>query len=183
MRTLLTPIPAGLRGTRRTIREMHALVRLGVEDPRVAHLASQVLNGSVARRDYRGEAQALLSYVQHNIRYTRDPWTAGGLERVQHPLVTLARGGADCDCGSVLLASLASSVGFPYAFRTVGTDRRRPDDFAHVYVMLHVPDRGWTAADPSFEQPLGWEPAVNGTLALPDGTSVAAAEVVRDWLP
>lgn len=490
-KTLSKEIPAGIAGTAETIRAMHALVKSGVEDPRVAAVASGVLNGSVARRDYRGEAQALLSHVQQNYRYTRDPWTSAGLDRVSHAVVTMRRGGEDCipgrtlvltgdyalkplaevcvgekviardgavatvtqkwdkgmkkclffvlnngsvlaatpdhkmlvvdkhgsvtekragdlrvrdallkgktriapvrqddqdrlddfkfmgyyaadgwvnveegspdrigiagkdggpkeaqkewvislcqrrgwkyyrnaryvtisdgravamvkeHCGrlargkriplspdmsfgeaqalyeglmadsgvhkgcrcystcspllavqarvlmhmlgfecfirkvvnhggfgldpiyrvherkkrrpplfikeihdgnvehvfdiettagsfylpehdavvhncdglSVLLASLASSVGFPYAFRTVGTDRSKPDEFSHVYVMLHVADRGWIPADPSFEQPLGWEPAQNGTLALPDGTTVAAAEVVRDWLP
>ena len=183
MRTTTTEIPAGIKGTARTIREMHRLVALGVRDPSAARLAMSINNGATARRDYRGEAQALLSYVQQNVRYTRDPWTPDGLERVAHPLVTLQSGGGDCDDLSVVLATLASSIGAAYAFRTVGTDASKPDDFQHVYVMIYVPNRGWAAADPSFEQPLGWEPAAGGTLQLPDGTAVAAAEVVRDWLP
>lgn len=182
MRTLESYNPPGLPGTARTIAAMHALVREGVRDVRVANVAKAVLR-SVPRRDYRAEAQALLSYAQHQCRYVRDPVLPDGIERVSHPMVTVQTGGGDCDDLSVVLASLLASVGFDYAFRTIGDDARQPDLFRHVYVVAYVPPLGWVAADPSFEEPLGWEPSRRGTLLLPDGTTVAAAEVVRDWPP
>lgn len=182
MRVTTSTTVGGLAGTAATIAAMHALVAEGVRDVRVANLAKSVL-ADLLRRDYRAEAEALLRWVQSNVRYTRDPSTVEGLERVSHPIAVLQQGGADCDDLAVLYASLAASVGFAYAFRTIGDDETRPDEFRHVYVVVEVPGRGWAAADPSFEEKLGWEPAREGTLLLADGTTVAAARVVRDWSP
>ena len=182
MRVLSSNHAPGLPFTSSTIAAMHALVRLAVLDPRVSTAAKEILK-DVPRRDYRAEAAALLRWTQQNARYTRDPQLPDGIDRVSHPLVTLASGGEDCDGLATLLASLAASVGFEYAFRTIGDNAAAPDEFRHVYVMLHVPNVGWVAADPSFEQPLGWEPSPDRVELLPDGTTVAAAPVVRDWHP
>ena len=57
-------------------------------DPRVAHLAVQILKASgVQPRQYKEQAQALLKWVQTNIYYVNEP-----NERLQDPLYTVKVG-------------------------------------------------------------------------------------------
>lgn len=180
MRVLTFPASGDHRDVAQTVAAMHALAQGGARDARVRDLAARIVAG-VARRDYRGEAAALLAWVQQNVRYVRDPLTTDGVERVQHPVRTLEVPHGDCDDLSALLAALAASVGFAYAFRTVGDNEADRDDLRHVYVMLLVPGDGWVAADPSFEEALGWEPSAAAPSVLRDGTVLARVESVRDW--
>lgn len=186
MRPITSYVPDGPNVTATTIAAMHRLVKDAVLDPRFRMLAGQIAQeAGVARRDYTGEAAALLAWVQNNVRYVRDPDLPGvGLESVADPRVTAAttRQG-DCDDLSTLLAALAASIGFQYAFVTVGDDAGKPNEFRHVYVTIYVPGKGWFAADPSFEQPLGWEPDRKNVFPLADGTRVAPAAVRKEWPP
>lgn len=185
MRLTSGPLGRGYAATATTIAKMHELVRLGVlgqHSLMLKGIVDQAIR-HLPRRDYRAEAEALLQYVQRNVRYTRDAATADGVEVLQHPFVTLVqRSAGDCDDLSVALATLYALAGFPYAFRTVGCGED-PLDFQHVYVVVYVPQYGWLAADPSYEEPLGWEPSRCGETVMRDGSTVARVTTSKDWEP
>lgn len=65
----------------------------------------------------------------------------------------------NCDDHSILIASLASAVGFPYAFKTIKADMSRADEFSHIYAVVNVKGRGWVGMDTSVTTSYyGWEP-------------------------
>ena len=182
----------GYRGTAATIEKMHLLTRLAVEgvgpsgtdDDRVLRLAREIVQ-PVAAKDYRGEVAAIFLWCQTNLRYVRDPWTPGGVERLQHPAVTLfeSRGG-DCDELAPAFSALCASIGAPWAFETVGVDPLQPNEFLHVYSLVHV-DGEWVAADISFANvPLGWEPPADDPRFQPGVARTGVVKVyARDWPP
>jgi hypothetical protein len=124
------------------------------KDSRIISLASDIV-AHVRERDHWGEVDALLSWVKRNVRYVNDPF---GVELVQGALYTIQRGAGDCDDLSIILASLCAALGYNTAFKTIKADKRYPDEFSHVYVLIDI-DNKWIPADPSQKtRPLGWEP-------------------------
>lgn len=161
---------------------MHALTADAVRDERVVHLA-RVIVAHLPRRDHLAEAEAVLRWVQGSVRYVRDPWHPGGLERLQHPAHTLfeSRQG-DCDDLAMVHAALLAALGAPWAFRTVGSDPLFPRRFRHVYALTLIGDR-WVPADPTFEHPLGWEPPFDDPTVRPFEFRLSAVTSRQDWLP
>lgn len=159
-------IPDGYPGTAETIRQMHHLVKLAVagigprgeRDDRIVRLARQIVLG-LPGKDYMAEAAAILAWCQAHLRYVRDPWTPDGIERLQHPAVTIFEtGSGDCDELAPVFSALCAAIGAPWAFRSVGQELLFPGKMVHVYSLVHVGGR-WLAADPTFVgAPLGWEP-------------------------
>lgn len=177
---LSTEIPGGYLGTVKTIDLMRKLTREGAQDERVRRLAVQIIC-TLPQRDYAAEAEALLKWMQWHLRYTRDPWTPDGTERVQHPWVTLGelRTG-DCDDLTVAYCALAGSIGFPYAFRTVGIDPSRPLEFTHVFALVQI-DGTWRPVDPMFQTShVGWQPPFR-TKADGPGPLDGKIATFRDW--
>jgi transglutaminase-like putative cysteine protease len=152
-------IPDGYDGTAAIVAEMRRLALGAFRDERINRLA-RAITGSVAARDFLGEVDALLEWMQETFRYTRLPWHPSGLQRLQTPGETLfeapSRTG-ECASLATALAALLMSLGFEVMFRTAGTDALDPRFFEHVYVMVNVPGHGWLAADASYPHPLGWE--------------------------
>ncbi len=150
-------IPGGFRGTQATVRKMHSLANRGKVDLTVQKVADAVIRKSGCRnRDYRCKAEAIYDFVKSYIRFERDPF---GVEMVQEPIVTLKRRAGDCDDHSILNASLLAAVGFPYAFKTIKADKSRPEEFSHIYAVVHLPGKGWTGFDTSVDPAyFGWEP-------------------------
>lgn len=146
-------IPRGYHGTRKTIEQMAALVDKYSKDVRIRRLAIQIVNG-VRERDHRGEVEAIFAWVKNNIRFVQDPY---GREWVQSPVKTLEFEAGDCDDISVLAGALVRSIGYNTAFKTIKADKRIPQEFSHVYLMVDIDGR-WVAADASQKRPLGWEP-------------------------
>jgi hypothetical protein len=127
-------------------------------------------------RDYRCQADRILTWVKKNITFVPDPVSeagadqrflgmnpstdqvAEGIEMVQAPMRTLERRAGDCDCIGTLIAALAMSLGIPAQYVTIKSDMRRPEEFSHVYPRLLV-NGVWLAADPTVPSSvLGWEP-------------------------
>lgn len=155
----LEGIKDGIAGTAEIIARMRELVLDSYRDERVNQLARQIVS-SCASHDHACEAAALLSWMQRTFKYTRLPWHPGGFQRIQTPSYTLfdapVRSG-ECASLSTALGALLMSLGFEIAFRTAGSDMSRPNDFEHVYVMANIPGKGWTAAEPSYDLPIGAE--------------------------
>lgn len=148
---------------------MRDLTLRGARDVSIREAAAAVIKAAGVRpRDYLGEILALFRFVRDRIRYTRD---VVDVETLQSPQYTLRSGIGDCDDKSILLAALLRSIGHPAAltFRAIGTDRRTPSQFRHVYVVAQIAGRS-LALDPTNPKAgLGWEfpfPTVSMGVAL-----------------
>lgn len=171
-------------------------------DPRIATLAVQIVKGAgVQPRDYKGQAAALLKWVQTRIYYMNE---AG--ERLQSPEYTLRVGYGDCDDMAILLAALLESCRIPWRFvlSGAGPDKRprrwiegqpkiRGVKWSHIYLAVgdqpFNPKR-WTYAEPTLKTaPLGWDVVAatrNGKTILPemagildDASSKVGTELVK----
>ena len=154
-------VPSGYALTLATIKSMRRFARDAYKDERISQLARVVTQG-VAPRDRRGEAAAILAWMQETFRYTALPWHPKGLARVADAAWTLLDAPSktgECASLTVAFAALAMSLGMPARFRVVGKDENQPYDFGHALAVVDVgsanaPD--WVAADPSYQHPLGW---------------------------
>lgn len=152
---LRSHLSSGKRGTAETVAIMARLAmgEWGARSERIRNLALAVVRSrEVAAKDYRGEIEAVHTWIQKNIRYTRDPV---GQETVQTPEYTaFINQAGDCDDFSVLEAALLGALGHPTRFVTIGFT---PTAFSHVYLEVNV--RGdWIALDPIMaDKPVGWE--------------------------
>jgi hypothetical protein len=150
-------------------------------DPRVRNFAVKIYRANgIEPRDYRGQAKALLQWVQKNIYYLNEPG-----EMLQSPIYTLRKDvrSGDCDDVAILLAALAtaSRLGIRFVLsgksKTTGKMIRwiegQPEPpnvkWAHIFVQI-----GWPAFNPTT-----WESA-EGTLAgAPLGWDVTRSHLYR----
>jgi hypothetical protein len=161
-------------------------------DPALATLAVQIFRQyGVQPRDYKGQAAALLKWVQNNIYYVNEPD-----ERLQEPKYTLRVMYGDCDDMAILLYALARSVRLPAQFVISGVDgkgkKRRycqidkhfPSGvrWSHIYIAIGdrpYGDPTWWFAEPTLKNvPLGWDVVGAGSNALPEMRSAYAGEEV-----
>lgn len=164
--SFLESIPAGWRGTKRTI---HWMREMAVQDARkwpFIQVATRIIAGC-PHKDYMCHGRRILNFVKRYVTFLPDPRTSvedgGQMELVQAPFQTLHRKAGDCDDMSTLVAALAMAVGIPAQYATIKADGRRPDEFSHVYPVLFIDGR-WLGADASVDKSyLGWEaPRHNG---------------------
>ena len=157
-------LPDGFPGTALVVAKMRLFAVDGVRDERLNQLA-RALTKSVPSRDRRGEAAAILRYLQPGgtggYRYTALPWAGRdkAFQRLQHPSYTLidapSRSG-ECASLTVAYATLAMCLGHEVRFRTAGRDETLRFDHEHVYALDGLDGRSWTAVDPSYAESLGW---------------------------
>ena len=151
-------------------------------DPRIATLAVQILkNAGVQPRDYRGQAAAILKWVQTNIYYVNEPG-----ERLQDPIYTLKVKYGDCDDLALLFAALCESIRLPWRFVLSGKGRfgverwiegtpEKDIQFSHIYAAVGWPPfnpKYWAYAEPTLKGvDLGWDVVSHmqktGGLVLP----------------
>jgi hypothetical protein len=120
-----------------------------------------ILEKGCVPKDFRCEAIALHEFVRDKIRWTRD---VKGHETLIWPVRMLEFKCGDCDDKSMLLASMALSVGFPgVAFKAIAANPSRKDQFSHVFVLLDPFGKGkFVPSDPTVSGvPLGWESPVS----------------------
>lgn len=133
--------------TSNTMDRMRRIVLASIHNYYVRLWAEKIID--FASEDY-SKAENIYNFVVNNCRYVQDPV---GLELLKTPVVSLQLievGGSpavDCDDASILLASLAMSIGIPSALRAVSSEPRSFDEFSHVYVLFYIKDRGWVPAD------------------------------------
>jgi len=104
-------------------------------------------------RDFMCEVNAIWNFVVMNIRYTGDQH---GEDTYQTLRATLEAGAGDCDDMTIAFAALLKAVGFEEVIaRIISLDGRA---WAHVYPLVLIPKRGWTALDATEKGKLpGWE--------------------------
>ncbi len=150
-------------------------------DPQLATVAVNILRQyRVPSRDYRGQAAALLKWVQQNIYYVNEPD-----ERLQDPFYTLKVKYGDCDDLAILVYALARSIRLPARLVISGTTRSgkkvrycqgdrnfdRTVDWSHIYLMIGdrpYGDPQWSYAEPTLNVPLGWDVVSHTGNVLPE---------------
>lgn len=171
-------------------------------DPQLATVAVNIFRQyRVPSRDYRGQAAALLKWVQQNVYYVNEPD-----ERLQDPFYTLKVKYGDCDDLAILVYSLARSVRLPAKLVISGTtksgkkvryhhgDRNfdRSVNWSHIYLMVGDRPYGepkWFYAEPTLNVPLGWDVVSHNGDILPEmqstpsyGYAMAAIPVPSGFL-
>jgi transglutaminase-like putative cysteine protease len=157
-------IPHGEDGTVATLKVMKKLVLgpWGSRNPEVIELTRMAVRdvSPGPEKDYRAMAQAIFDFVRENVAYRLDP---SGLEYVYTPWYTLLVSGyEDCESQASAVAAMAMALGLRAGFRTVKGDKRRPDQWSHVYAVIGIPEKGktvWLTADTTQKEAyLGWDP-------------------------
>lgn len=155
----LQTIEEGYRGTAQTIAEMRRLARAASVDPAFVMFCRSIVS-NIKSKDYFAEAQRIYDIVKKHVRYVFDP---RHMEYVQDPRwVMFVDGSGDCDDHAATIAAMAMALGHEAAFKTIGADKNRPEDFSHVYALIGIqkgPNTEWWAADTTQKSgSLGWEP-------------------------
>jgi hypothetical protein len=141
--TITTQAPKEQTGS--TVRKMAELARRAGQRYPIRHLATQI-TATVPSNDRKGELLAIYQWVRDFIRYRYDPT---GIEWLQTPERTIRERAGDCDCLATLIASLASALGHPVRFRSVGP---APDQQRHIAVEAFT-GQEWISLDPVLEPP------------------------------
>jgi Transglutaminase-like superfamily len=148
-------IPKGYLGTQRTLQHIKALIRAGAKDFYVRQKAIDILITKAVRpKDYLGEIKALFEWVQHYVRYTKDPFQIEVLHSARR-LLELRAG--DCDDMTILLGAMLEAIGHPVRLVIIGPDPSQPKLFSHIYLEAFHQGR-WIPLDATMPYPMGWEP-------------------------
>ena len=141
----------------------------GGRDPRIATLCVNIFKAQkVVPRDYKGQAQALLKWVQKNIYYINEP-----SERLQDPNYTIKVGYGDCDDMAILLASMFEACRLEWRYVLSGKlngksvrwieGQKLPKNvkWSHIYLVVGYPPfqpKKWLFAEPTLSHVnLGWD--------------------------
>ena len=162
---------------------IHSIAVYRGRDPRIATLCVDIFRkAGVQPRDYKGQAAALLAWVQDpkNVYYVNEPG-----ERLQDPLYTLKVKYGDCDDLAILLCAMFESCRLSWKLVISGRDRRsgakvryiegEPTkhgcDWSHIYCMVGTPvfkPNMWYFCEPTLKVPLGWDVVSGDASALPE---------------
>ena len=157
--------------TAATIRAMSRVARECANDPLVVQATGQAL--SAGAYSQRMAASAIFHWVRSHITFVEDEelmYKQFGIapaeldkELLIIPPVLLAMPEpmGDCDCFSMLLASMLLCAGITPYFVTVAADAEEPRKFSHVYVCACLRDEGThmclDAGNRFSMVPPGWE--------------------------
>jgi transglutaminase-like putative cysteine protease len=154
-RISLLRVPRGDRGTLVTAGIIAKLIRDGAKDFLVRRKAIDIFRiAGVAPKDRFGEIRSLFSWVQRNIRYTRDIFRVELLHTARRMLELRA---GDCDDMTILLGAMLASTGHPVRLVLAGFRKHKPHSYSHIYLEVNLGGQ-WIALDASMERPLGWAP-------------------------
>lgn len=127
-------------------------------------LSQRLLENCNTPQDY---LQAVFNEAKRRMYFQQDEATASpigeAVELLIRPVdvITLSDSGqtvpGDCDCFSMLVASLLLAGGVDCAFATVGADKSNPDVFSHVYVVAWPGTEYRTVIDASHGPSVNWE--------------------------
>ena len=190
MRVQSREIPYGHQGTKLSIAEMRKLVEAGTQEIKNIHLARNITR-YCAPRDYECHVRAIYEWVKKTIAFRRDPVNVELVQDVQAILSQPFPSG-DCDCHSVVVATLIECVGLPTRFVTT---KDEDDSYTHVYTEVLIPEKGWTSADSSrkmfqlggyIPHPYGikiWNDIGELKMATPRTTLYPSFERIQNTLP
>ena len=145
-----TPLKRGDAGVEQTLHWMKRLIDDAVKDPIVNRTAIDALrrvNAPSFDRD--AKLRALYDFVSWpNFLYVEDPVGPFGPKETLRPVRDLLQLRAgDCDDFTVLLASLAGTIGIRTRAVTIAADPRCPSEFSHIYPEAEVAPNRWVPLD------------------------------------
>jgi hypothetical protein len=124
----------------KTIDFMKKVARIRSGHPLVRQFAIHIVHSAgIKSNDFIGEARAIGEYVQHHVRYVRDP---NGIEYLQDPVNMIldlknpqGMPHGDCDDMALLIATLLLAIGHDVSFKAI----RYNDDlnYHHIYVVAY----------------------------------------------
>lgn len=136
-------IDDGDPGTAQTVSAMYNQIYQGSKNPEVNAMAIDIVNAANPRQfDFAGQRRAIFHWFGRNIRFVRDPV---GVETVRTAPETLHRRGGDCDCQTVLMGALLSTIGNHVRITTVESQPGNPE-FSHVFLEVLDGNR-WVPVD------------------------------------
>lgn len=131
-------------------------------------LARDVLLG-VVDRDDEAVIRTIFRWVKSTIHYYPDP-TGMDLYPTARGVVAMLCG--DCDCHTILVASLLASIGFQVGCRVIRDEQSR---LYHIYPLAAVPRGtmdGWIPVDTAWE----------GTEDIGDEYDPSLTDYRQDWI-
>lgn len=149
MNATAVPLAQGDAGVEQTVRAMRNLIEQGKKDPVVHELAATILRSQgVPAFDWAGEARAIYNWVLQNIRFTRDVY---GKETLHSAREIIRLGIGDCDDFTILICSLAATIG--HATRIVTVAKTEDEgNFSHVFPQVCL-DGEWISLDAARKNP------------------------------
>jgi transglutaminase-like putative cysteine protease len=157
-------IPKGYPGTKKTVKYIKGLIRQGAKDFYVRQKAIDILlNQEVRPKNYLEEIRALFTWMQKNIRYTKDTFRVEVLHSARRMLELQA---GDCDDMAILLGAMLEAIGHPVRLVLTGPNPLKPGLFTHIYLEVYCQGR-WIALDPTMHHPLGWSPRTPVKKVIP----------------
>jgi len=144
----------------KTLSIMRELIQKASRDYYVRRWAEKMTEGSGPKDPQK--LMALYSYLSSSLNYCKD---MDGVEMIKTPklILQLMEMGEvpqlDCDCMTVLILSLAKSIGLQGAMRAVALPPH--DEYSHVYALVRIIDEGseqWVPVDLTRpDMGFGWE--------------------------
>jgi len=140
---------------------MRAIVEEMKSNLQIRRVAS-VLIKNIPSQNRIGQIRSVFRFVADRIRYMRDPFRK---EHLANPLETLQVQAGDCDCKSILLATLLESCGFETQFVLVPKHvfvrvRIKASDIKRIPLRsFYIEDKGkyWIPLEsPAEGVPVGW---------------------------
>jgi hypothetical protein len=136
-------IDDGDPGTAQTVSFMYNLIYQGSKDPDVNAQAIGIVNAANPRQfDFSGQRRAIFNWFGRNIRFVRDPV---GVETLRTAPETLRRGAGDCDCQTILMGALLTTIGNHVRITTVESQPGNPE-FSHVFLEV-LDGNHWVPVD------------------------------------
>ena len=159
-------IPYGNAGIRISVSRLLNFIRQGRKNQQIVLFAKQLVQ-DCPNKDYICEAKTIFSWVQQNIRFTRD---VRDVELLQTPDVTLRLRNGDCDDHVILLCTLLEAVGHRTRVVLVASMRDAPGQYNHIFAEVLLPvgkEYRWVPMDTTPVSndgrlaPFGWLPPGN----------------------
>jgi len=138
----------GMPGLNRTIQEIKRLIVEGTRDfDHVRRSALEITRGCEPY-DHRAQIEAIYNWVRTCVPFRNDPLGFEMLETPQRALAEVAENygfGTDCDGLTILISSLAESLGHPARLVVIGTTSPA---YSHIYPEILDRNSGiWLACD------------------------------------
>jgi len=159
----LLNIPSGEQGTRAVLLKMRELTNKDTANQSIIEFTNDLVS-DLPERNQKEEAKRIFEFVRDKIRYVKDPFrveTVYSASKTLDPVKTedgwnlAGRMQADCDCKSVVAATMLQSIGMPTRFVAIKTPFK-PTGFSHVYLEALI-NREWIPMETILKKPFGWE--------------------------
>ncbi len=116
--------------------EMRTIINDAQQNGYIRGAAAQLTSGCISG-DSICEISTIFNFVTNGVKYMRDP---ARKDRFSHPLETLQLRIGDCDCKSILLASLLEAIGHETELVLIP---------GHVFVQVHIENTDIVRLPPS----------------------------------